>query len=302
MQVVWPELACQALPRVLPYSWPEVEEHAEREGARHAVHDAGRDRVMEPEAQRHPAAGAPAPGGVEDPDDRAEDGTARTRYADSRDALEDRARHDRRGRPREKQEREEEDQVDVVGQVRAEGVAPRDAALAGGGGEVARVRADRQTGLVAVVDPPAEVVERRRHDGDREDVLHRRGHRVLLARDAGLVRHEARVDQPHEYDREEVELLAEDCAVERQALGARRVLQFGDLRNHQCDHASSVAIAAADTLSSPTGPAGATLSPAGLFPQRMMGTSLEGNECHNATYGGWLAAVRMAALPQGRLV
>ena len=79
--------------------------------------------------------------------------------------------------------------------------------------------------MVAVVDPPAEVVEARRDDGDREDVLHRRRERVLAAGDAGLVRHEADVDQPHQHDGEEVELLAEDDAVEAQALRRRGVLE-----------------------------------------------------------------------------
>ena len=84
-------------------------------------------------------------------------------------------------------------------------------------------------GHVAVVDPPAEVVEARRDDGDREDVLHRRRERVLASRDAGLVRHEAHVDEPHEHDGEEVELLAEDDAVETEALDRRGVLEVLDL-------------------------------------------------------------------------
>ena len=72
MDVVGSEDPGQALLRVLAYSRSEVEQDAEREGARDAVHDRRGDRVVEAEAQRHPAAGAPAPGGVEDPDDRAE--------------------------------------------------------------------------------------------------------------------------------------------------------------------------------------------------------------------------------------
>jgi hypothetical protein len=44
------------------------------------------------------------------------------------------------------------------------------------------------------------------------------------------------VDQPHEHDREEVELLAEDRRVERLALGARRVLQVLNLRDDEVDH------------------------------------------------------------------
>jgi hypothetical protein len=114
--------------------------------------------------------------------------------------------------------------------------APGDAALAGDGGEVAAVRPDREAGLVAVVDPPAEVVERRRHDGDREDVLHRRRHHVLAARDAGLIGHEADVDQPHDHYREEVELLAEDRAVAGELLGTRR---FGRLREDRSQHATA---------------------------------------------------------------
>ena len=68
--------------------------------------------------------------------------------------------------------------------------------------------------LEAAVDVPAEVVEGRRDDGDGEDVLHRRRHDVLAPRRAGLVRHEADVDQPHDHDGEEVELLGQDRRVE----------------------------------------------------------------------------------------
>ncbi len=235
MQVVGPEYPGEPILRVLPYSWPEVEEDPQGERARHAVHDRGRDRVMEAEPERHPAAGAPAPGGVEDPDDRAQD---RGEHQVGRQAhsLQQRSGHDRGRRPGEQEEGQEEDQVDVVGQVRAERVAPGDAARAGRGGEVGRVRADRQTGLVAVVDPPAEVVEGRRDRGDREDVLHRRRHHVLAASDAGLVGHEAGVDQPHQDDGPEVELLPQDGAVERLGLGACRVLQVRHLCNEDVDH------------------------------------------------------------------
>ena len=226
--------ARQALLRVLPDARADVEEHAQRERPGDSVHDTRRDRVVEAEAQRQPAAGAPAPGGVEDPDDRAEDRGEHEIGREPR-ALDDRAGHDRRRGPAEQQEREEEDQVDVVREVRPEGVAPRDPALACERGEVAAVGADRQAGLVAVVDPPAEVVERRRHHGDREDVLHRRRHHVLAPRDAGLVRHEARVDQPHQDDGEEIELLPEDRAVARERLGTRRILGLREDRfHHMC--------------------------------------------------------------------
>ena len=77
------------------------------------------------------------------------------------------------------------------------------------------VAALRPARLEAAVDVPAEVVEGRRDDGDREDVLHRRRHDVLAPRDAGLVGHEADVDQPHEHDGQEVELLGQDLRVER---------------------------------------------------------------------------------------
>src|SRR5918993_803264 len=50
---------------------------------------------------------------------------------------------------------------------------------------------------------------------------------------AGLVRHEARVDQPHQDDRVEVELLREDGAVPRQRLGARGFL---GLREDRSEH------------------------------------------------------------------
>ena len=103
-------------------------------------------------------------------------------------------------------------------------------------GEVRGVGADRQARLVAVVDPPAEVVEGRRDDGDREDVLHRRRHDVLAARDAGLVGHEARVDQPHEDDGEEVELLAEDGGVLRQGLRGCRLVERLDLGEDERQH------------------------------------------------------------------
>ncbi len=190
---------------------------------------------MEAEAKRQPAAGAPAPGGVQDPDRRAEQ-HGEEQVGREPDPLEQRAGHDRRGRPGEQQEGKEEDEVDVVRQVRPEGVRPGDAALAGDAGEVRAVGADpRDPGLVAVVDPPAEVVEARRDDGDREDVLHRRRQRVLAARDAGLVGHEADVDQPHDHDREEVEGLAEDQAVEGLRLDRGRFLQGFDLSQKGLD-------------------------------------------------------------------
>ena len=50
----------------------------------------------------------------------------------------------------------------------------------------------REALLEAAVDVPADVVERRRDDRDREDVLHRRRHEVLASRGARLVGHEAR--------------------------------------------------------------------------------------------------------------
>ena len=73
MQVVRQERARPSVPRVLADARPELEEHAERERAGDAVHDARGDRVVEAELGDEPAAGAPAPGGVEDPDDGAED-------------------------------------------------------------------------------------------------------------------------------------------------------------------------------------------------------------------------------------
>ena len=118
-----------------------------------------------------------------------------------------------------------------------EGVRPRDAALAGHRREVGVVGADRQSGLVAVVDPPADVVEGRRDDRDREDVLHRGGQDVLAPDHAGLVAHEPCVDQPHEHDREEVELLAEDRRVCGLALRAGSLLEVLHLREDEVDHA-----------------------------------------------------------------
>ena len=235
VQVVRPERARQALLRESAYPWAEVEEDPQRERARHAVHHPRGDRVMEAVAQGEPAAGAPAPGRVEDPHDGPQQ---RREHEVGRDArpLDDRAGHDRGGRPREEEERQEEDEVDVVGEVRAEVIAPGDAALADGRGEVRGVRADRQALLVAVVDPPAEVVERRRHHGDREDVLHRRRHHVLAARDPGFVGHEARVDQPHQDDGEEVELLAQDGGVLRQALRRGSLLERLDLGEDERQH------------------------------------------------------------------
>ena len=96
-------------------------------------------------------------------------------------------------------------------------------------------------GAEAAVDPPAEVVERRCHDGDREDVLHRRRHHVLAATGAGFVRHEADVDQPHDADGEVVELLGEDLAVERELVrhflrGGRLREQRGHTAQHRNDH------------------------------------------------------------------
>src|SRR5262245_8468043 len=72
--------------------------------------------------------------------------------------------------------------------------------------------------LEAAVDVPAEVVEGRRDDGDREDVLHRRRHDVLATRDARFVRHEADVNQPHDHDGPVVEGLRHDQGVEVELL------------------------------------------------------------------------------------
>ncbi len=71
VQVVRLEDPHRAGSGVAPYPRAEVEEDPQREGAGHAVHHRRGDRVVEAEAQRHPAAGAPAPSGVEDPHDRA---------------------------------------------------------------------------------------------------------------------------------------------------------------------------------------------------------------------------------------
>jgi hypothetical protein len=79
--------------------------------------------------------------------------------------------------------------------------------------------------LEAAVDVPAEVVERRRDDGDRQDVLDRRRHDVLSSSGACLVRHEADVNQPHDHDREEVKLLGEDLRVEAQLVLDLRCLR-----------------------------------------------------------------------------
>ena len=54
-----------------------------------------RDRVVEAEPDRQPAAGAPAPGGVHDPDDRAED-RGEDEVSGEPHALDERAGHDRR--------------------------------------------------------------------------------------------------------------------------------------------------------------------------------------------------------------
>ena len=91
VQVVGSELARQPVAGVLPDARSEVEEDPERERAGDAVHDGGGDRVVEAEAQRQPAAGAPAPGGVEDPHDRAEQDGEHEVGGDPR-ALDDRAR------------------------------------------------------------------------------------------------------------------------------------------------------------------------------------------------------------------
>ena len=109
MCVLWgSEGPGSALPVVLADARPEIQEHAERERAGDAVHDERGDRVVEAEPRRQPAARAPAPGGVQDPDGRAEQ-HGEDRYADSAHALDQRAGHDRAGRPGEEQEREEED-------------------------------------------------------------------------------------------------------------------------------------------------------------------------------------------------
>ena len=199
---------------------PEVEEHAQSERARDAVDDERGDRVVEAELRDEPAAGAPAPGRVRDPDRRAEQ-DGQEQVGGEPDALDEGAGHDRAGRPGEEQEGEEEDGADVILEVRPHRRRPGRGRAAeareGLGARVAvqRVRPDGgEAGLEAAVDVPAEVVEGRCHDGDREDVLHRRRHDVLASRGARLVGHEAGVDQPHDHDGEEVELLRQDQRVE----------------------------------------------------------------------------------------
>src|SRR3990170_1907080 len=109
---------------VLADARPEVEQDAEREGARDAVDDEGRDRVVEAEPGREPAARAPAPGGVHDPDAGAEE-DGEKQVGGEPDALDEGARHDRAGRPREEEKGEEEDGADVIAEVRAHLVGPR---------------------------------------------------------------------------------------------------------------------------------------------------------------------------------
>ena len=203
-----------ALDVVLPDAWPEVDQHAEREDAGDTVHDARGDRVVEAEARRQPAACAPAPGRVEDPDERAEE-DGEDQVGGEADPLDQGAGHDRPRRPGEEEEGEEEDAADVVLEVRPARRAPRRGQAAEAGERVgARMTALRPALLHAAVDVPAEVVEGRRHDGDREDVLHRRRHHVLASCRACLVGHEAGMDQPHHDDGPEVERLGEDLRVE----------------------------------------------------------------------------------------
>ena len=210
------EASGSALPVVLADPWAEVEEHAEGERAGDAVHDARRDRVVEAEARHEPAARAPAPGRVHDPHRRAED-RGQDQVRREADPLDDGARHDRARRPREEEECEPEDEADVVAEVRAEADAP-------GRGQAAEPL-ERLGAVVprlgpalleAAVDVPAEVVEGRCDDGDRQDVLHRRRHDVLAPHGATLVGHEAHVDEPHDDDGVEVVLLCEDRRVERE--------------------------------------------------------------------------------------
>ncbi len=231
--VVGSEASGAAADVVLPDPWPQVEQDAERECACDAVDDAGRDGVVEPEARGEPAARAPAPGGVEDPHHRAEHHGEQQERGEP-DPLDEGARHDRGGRPGEQEEGEEEDEADVILEVRAHALAPRcgEAAEAGEGvgGVVAGLRPPL---LHAAVDVPAEVVERRRHDGDGEDVLHRRRHDVLASGGACLVRHEADVDQPHEDDGPEVELLGQDLRVELLGVLERLDRLLDGLGNHK---------------------------------------------------------------------
>ena len=144
------------------------------------------------------------------------------------------AGHDRAGRPREEEEGEEEDEADVVLEVRAHALAPgrREPAEAGEGvGAVVAVL--RPPLLHAAVDVPAEVVEGRRHDGDGEDVLHRRRHDVLPSGNTRLVGHEAHVDEPHDHDGPEVELLRQDLRVERLPVLERLDLLLDCLGEHE---------------------------------------------------------------------
>ena len=218
MRVVRSEGSRPPLTVVLPYAWPEVQEHSEREGPCDAVDDERGDRVVEAVVGREPAARAPAPGRVHDPDAGSEhDGEDEVRG--QADALDERTRHDRGSRPGEEQEREEEDEAQMACEARLEVPAHAGAPRRCEAAESRELgRAGMSFGgaavLEAAVDVPAEVVEARRDDGDGEDVLHRRRHDVLAPRDARFVRHEADVDQPHDHDREEVEDLEQDQRIE----------------------------------------------------------------------------------------
>ena len=141
VRVVRSEGARPALHVELADAWPEVEQNAEGERTGDAVDDERGDRVVEAELRDEPAAGAPAPGRVRDPDRRAEQ-DGQEQVGGQPDPLDDGAGHDRAGRPREEEERQEEDGADVILEVRAPS-PPTRALLPRRSREIARGRRGR---------------------------------------------------------------------------------------------------------------------------------------------------------------
>ena len=199
---------------------PGAENHQDAEGgaAGDGVDDTRRIGVVIAEQLDHPAAVAPAPGGVDRPGDRAdEDGEEPER--EGANPLDHRARDDRRRGPGEQQEGRPEDAGDaaskpICAQVRTHFLAPG----IGRHGKIevptriADASGDAGTAGEGPVNPPA---EEEPGDGDQRDqhrVLHQRVHVVSAPARTYFVHAEADVDQEHQRDRDPIVKLSKyDC-------------------------------------------------------------------------------------------
>ncbi|MPL84471.1 hypothetical protein SDC9_30436 [bioreactor metagenome] len=209
---------------------PEVDDHAQREGAGDQVHDTGGAEVMIAELGDQPAIRMPAPGGGEDPDETAQH-RRQNDEAGQTDTLDQRAREDRGGGRGEHHEGAPEHAVRAVIKVRPHEFRPGrcDRICVVETGDPGRTGGQVDPRRKGPVDPPADEVEERHDHREGEDVLDAGRQRVLRARGAHLIGEEPDMDQHHERDRQKVEGLGEGGAG-----GGGLRLQFGDCRRQCC--------------------------------------------------------------------